>query len=126
MTQGVLLLAHGARNPAWAEPFQQLAASLQVQRPAMPVQLAFLEFLEPDFPAACGRLAAAGCRKVTVIPCFFGGAGHVLRDLPSLLEQVRIGHPLLELDVQAALGDQPALKAALVAVCLGLLEEPRP
>ncbi|WP_310735296.1 hypothetical protein [Mitsuaria sp. TWR114] len=30
---GLLLFAHGARDPAWAAPFQAIAAELQTRRP---------------------------------------------------------------------------------------------
>ncbi len=121
----VILLAHGARSAAWAQPFEQLAAGLAAARPERPVRLAFLEFMSPDLPTAVDELAAAGCTAIELIPCFFGGAGHVLRDVPPLLEQAQLRHPGLRIHLQQALGTQPAMQQAMLQVCLGLLE-PRP
>jgi sirohydrochlorin cobaltochelatase len=35
MTQGLILFAHGARDPRWAEPFEAVAARCRAQRPGV-------------------------------------------------------------------------------------------
>jgi hypothetical protein len=57
------------------------------------VELAFLELMQPDLPTVVAQQVAAGSRRVTVIPVFLGQGGHVRRDLPQLLEQLRQAHP---------------------------------
>ena len=42
---GLLLFAHGARDPAWARPFEAVAQRLRESRPQTPLVLAFLEFI---------------------------------------------------------------------------------
>lgn len=125
MPEAVILLAHGARSAAWAQPFEQLAAGLAAARPDRAVRLAFLEFMSPDLGSAIDELAAAGCRRIELIPCFFGGAGHVLRDVPPLLDAAQARHPGLQIHLQQALGTQPAMQQAMLQVCLGLLERGR-
>jgi sirohydrochlorin cobaltochelatase len=115
--KGLLLLAHGARRPEWARPFELLADGL---RGDGPVQLAFLEFMAPDLPTAVDLLVAQGCTQIELIPCFLGGAGHVLRDVPPLLETARARHPDLQLRLHGALGEQPAMIAAMQTVCRAL------
>ena len=39
---GLLLFAHGARDPAWALPFEAVARRCRDERPAQPVVLAFI------------------------------------------------------------------------------------
>lgn len=119
--KGLLLLAHGARRAEWARPFEQLADGLRTDGP---VVLAFLEFMTPDLPAAVDQLAAQGCTTIEVIPCFLGGAGHVLRDVPPLLETAQARHPHLHLRLHGALGEQPALITAMQAVCRDLAATP--
>jgi len=53
MTTGLILFAHGARDPRWALPFEAVAARVRAQRPGVPVRLAFLEFMAPTLT---GRL----------------------------------------------------------------------
>ena len=49
---GVLLFAHGARDPAWAGPFEGVAARLRAQAPGLKVALGFLEFMQPSLAEA--------------------------------------------------------------------------
>ncbi|MFY7914072.1 MAG: sirohydrochlorin chelatase, partial [Rubrivivax sp.] len=92
-TTGLVLFAHGARDPRWAGPFEAIAASLRQQRPGLPVRLAYLEFMSPSLPDAAGELAAQGCQQVQVLPLFLGTGGHVRKDLPAILEALRAAHP---------------------------------
>jgi sirohydrochlorin cobaltochelatase len=119
--QGVILFAHGARSPSWALPFERLADGLQSAE--KPVQLAFLEFMSPDFGAAVDALAAQGCTTIQVLPCFLAGGGHVLRDLPALQEAAAAKHPQMQWQLFAALGDHPVFQAALLRSCQILLDE---
>jgi sirohydrochlorin cobaltochelatase len=111
---GVLLFAHGARDPNWASPFEQARALLaQRQGDASCVSLAFLEFMSPDLIAAGKSLAAQGCTRVTVVPLFLGAGGHVRKDLPALLGQLRELHPEVDWQLAAAVGETDILVNAL-------------
>jgi sirohydrochlorin cobaltochelatase len=125
VSRALVLLAHGARNPAWAAPFEQLAAHLAAERPGWTVALAFLELMPPDLPSCLRDLARAGVRDVEVFPLFLGGSGHVLRDVPPLLDEAQQQHGL-RITLHAALGQQPGMVDAMAQVCLAALERPRP
>ena len=58
---GLLLFAHGARDPNWARPFEAVAEHLRAARPDAPVCLAFLEFMTPGLVDGGGQLVAQGC-----------------------------------------------------------------
>ena len=45
---GLILFAHGARDAAWAAPFEAVAARARAQRPAWLVALAYLELMAPN------------------------------------------------------------------------------
>ena len=54
---GILLFAHGARDPNWAIPFEAVSARLRSRSSAAGAQapevsLAFLEFMSPDIATA--------------------------------------------------------------------------
>jgi len=89
-SRGVLLFAHGARDPRWAAPFEAVAAKRRVRDATLQVRLAFLEFMTPDLVSAGRELAALGCMRVDVVPLFLGAGGHVRKDLP-LLDLVQEG-----------------------------------
>ena len=40
MSAGLVLFAHGARDPRWAEPFEAVAARLRTLEPGVPPHLA--------------------------------------------------------------------------------------
>jgi sirohydrochlorin cobaltochelatase len=123
MSEGLLLFAHGARDPAWARPFEIVAERLRALRPDTPLVLAFLEFMAPDMEQAAEQLAAAGCTRVHVLPLFLGTGGHVRRDVPVLLDRLRERHgDAIEWLLHAPLGDQEAVLQAISLACLAVLE----
>jgi sirohydrochlorin cobaltochelatase len=125
---GLLLFAHGARDPNWALPFNAVARQCRLAlgeaadaadtASSSRVQLAFLEFMAPDLPEAAQLLAASGCSRVVVVPLFLGAGGHVRKDLPRLMAQIQQAHPQLQLYLAPAVGEAPALVAAMASVAL--------
>jgi len=116
--KALVLFAHGARDPRWAAPFLRLRQLVQQQMPAAAVTLAFLELMTPSLPDAVAELAGRGCKRVTVVPVFLGQGGHVLRDLPRLIEQLRNEFPDLRLDVAEAAGENPDVLNAIARYCV--------
>ena len=121
MTDAVLLFGHGARDARWARPFVRVRDRMRAAMPDRVVELAYLEFMEPDLPTAIDRLAEAGATRVTLMPMFLGAGGHVLRDLPVLLEAARARHPTLSIEALPALGEHDAVLDAIADGCLALV-----
>ena len=113
MKRGLLLFAHGARDPRWAEPFEAVAARARTHQPTWLVQLAFLELMTPSLRDAGHALAAAGCERVDVVPLFLGAGGHVRNDLPVLLDELRAAHPGVRWQLQRAIGEQDGVIDAM-------------
>ena len=103
--RGIVLFAHGARDPEWARPFEAIRDRLRTRRPELPVCLAFLEMMSPPIGEAIDALVAQGASSITVFPLFMAQGGHLKQDVPKLLEAVRSRHPGLPIALQAALGD---------------------
>lgn len=110
---GVLLFAHGARDPNWARPFEQARDRLASRQPGTPVGLAFLEFMSPDLVTAGQQLVDADCTRVTVVPLFLGAGGHVRKDLPALMTQLQDQHPAVDWQLAPAVGETDILVDAL-------------
>lgn len=119
-TSGILLFAHGARDPAWATPFKAVESRLIKQSPETPVKLAFLEFMSPSILEAGAQLAQAGCTQVTVVPLFLGAGGHVRKDLPRLLDELAAQYPQVKWVLSPAAGETELLIQALADSALAL------
>ena len=109
----IILFAHGARDPEWAAPFRRIAARLREARPNLPVQLAFLELMQPALADAVAAMAAEGITRITLVPLFLAQGGHLKEDLPRLLEDIRHSHPGITIDVTEAIGDSEVLTSAI-------------
>jgi sirohydrochlorin cobaltochelatase len=123
MERALILFAHGARAASWAAPFQRLRELTARQRPDVAVSLAFLELMEPRLPDEAAALVAHGVRDITIVPVFLGQGGHLLRDLPLLVEGLRAAHPGVAISTVPAVGEDPGVLAAMASYCLSVLPE---
>jgi sirohydrochlorin cobaltochelatase len=110
---GVVLFAHGARDPKWSEPFESLAARFAVLEPDVPLSLAYLDFMTPDLPGAVRALVARGCDAITIVPAFLGVGGHVRRDVPEIVEALSREHPGVAFRIASALGEEASVQEAM-------------
>lgn len=118
MKAGLLLFAHGARDPNWSLPFQAVLESVRVRAPEVSVALSYLEFMSPNLIDAGEALAAAGCTQVDVVPLFLGTGGHVRRDLPLLIDTLRTAHPQTTWTVRSSIGEAPGVIEAIADASL--------
>jgi sirohydrochlorin cobaltochelatase len=118
MSSALLLFAHGARDPRWAEPFLAIAERIRLADPGRPVELAFLELMEPDLDAAAHRLAAAGATRIDIVPLFLGMGGHLRHDLPPRVDAVRAVLPGVEFRLHPAIGENEAVIAVVASAAL--------
>jgi sirohydrochlorin cobaltochelatase len=119
--RGMVLFAHGARDPRWAQPFERLRDSVRAGLPDASVELGFLELMTPRLPELLVRMVGQGITDVTVVPVFLGQGGHVLRDLPLLVDAARVAHPRLRLTIAGAVGENADVQNAMTAYCVGCL-----
>jgi sirohydrochlorin cobaltochelatase len=120
---GLILFAHGARDPRWAAPFEAVARRIAEQQPQLQLRLAYLELMSPDLETAGAELCAAGCTQVDVLPMFLGTGGHLRKDLPPMLERLRLSHPGVRWRLHDAVGEQPLVREAMAAAALALLAD---
>lgn len=113
ITRGLILFAHGARDPAWAAPFEAVAARVRERHPAWQVRLAFLELMQPSLPEAVAALVQGGCARIDIRPMFLGTGGHVKRDLPLLVDELRRAHTAVAFTLHAAIGEHTLVHDAM-------------
>ena len=122
--QAMVLLAHGSRDPRWAEPFQRVLADVRVAAPEVSVELAVLEFMAPDLAASIRTLADAGATRIRIVPLFFGQGGHLRNDVPAMVRDIEASLPGVALELARAAGDDDRVIAALVQFCLAERRRP--
>lgn len=110
---GIVLFAHGSRDPLWRLPIEAVAQRIRADQPDAPVLCAYLELCEPDLPTALNALVAAGAQRIRVLPVFFGMGKHAREDLPKLVAQWSATHPCVPVDLLPPAGEHPALTALL-------------
>jgi sirohydrochlorin cobaltochelatase len=111
---GIVLFAHGSRDREWARPFEQLAAGVSKQVDG-PVRLAYLELMRPSLDEAIAAIVREGVERIRVVPVFLGAGGHVKDDLPKLVADARAKHAGIAIELEAPIGEQPAVLDAIAA-----------
>ena len=118
-SSAIILFAHGARDPEWAQPFRKIKRALEAKRPGATVELAFLEMMEPALADAVEKLALAGHKSITIAPLFMAQGGHLKNDLPKILDAIRAEHHGTEITLLPAIGDVDAILDAIAGWLVG-------
>ena len=111
--RGVVLFAHGSRDPDWAQPFHQVRSRLSASRPECRIELAFLELMSPTLEEAIERLASEGAVAITVFPLFMAQGGHLKQDLPRMLDDIRGRYPRVPIALEKPAGEVPEILDAI-------------
>jgi sirohydrochlorin cobaltochelatase len=119
LTRGLVLFAHGARDPQWSAPLRDLAQRIEALKPDVRVRIAFLEIAPPTLTDAVAELSAA-CTQIDVLPVFWASAGHVNNELPALVENCRAAHPQIAFNVLPTLSELPGLLDLVARQALAL------
>ena len=122
---GIVLFAHGSRDPLWRAPIEAVRERIQSQNPAMAVRCAYLELCAPDLPTAVQELIAQGATSITVVPMFLGTGKHAREDLPQLMQLMHAAHPQIKFSVQTAIGEDPRMTALMASIACTPAESPR-
>lgn len=113
-SRAIVLFAHGARDPQWAEPLRNLQEMLKERTGSDSViELAFLELMEPDLPSVVECLVLGGVKRIDVVPVFFGRGGHLKKDFPVIMENLCKLHPQTTIQATEAVGQWDAMWLAI-------------
>jgi sirohydrochlorin cobaltochelatase len=110
-TPGLLLIAHGTRDPRGAREMAELLGHVAGRIDA-PVGAGWLEdFAEPDAVTAAAALVDQGADALVTLPFLVLGAGHAKTDVPGEVVAVRRALPGVPVVHGSVLGLHPALFA---------------
>ncbi|NGX07269.1 CbiX/SirB N-terminal domain-containing protein [Mycobacteroides franklinii] len=83
----LIAVAHGSRDPRFAENARRLVGRVRSLRPDLDVRLAFLELSEPNLGDVLGQLSG----DAVVVPLLLSDAYHARIDLPTVLSSAPPG-----------------------------------
>ena len=115
---GVVVFAHGSRDPLWRAPVEAVAQRIAESDAQALVACAYLELCEPDMPSAVSDLVARGATTVRVLPLFFGMGKHAREDLPLIMQDLAQRHPGVALEQLPTAGEDARLTALLAQIAL--------
>lgn len=118
MTTALILFAHGARDPEWANPMRRVQAAVRQRMTDVPVELAFLEFMAPTLPDCAAGLIAQGADKIVVMPMFIARGGHLKKETPEMIEALRAQYPQVEFSLGNAIGEHELVVQAMATAAL--------
>lgn len=118
MTTALILFAHGARDPEWANPMRRVQAVVRQRMTDVPVELAFLEFMAPTLPDCAAGLIAQGADKIVVMPMFIARGGHLKKETPEMIEALRAQYPQVEFSLGNAIGEHELVVQAMATAAL--------
>ena len=116
---GIILFAHGSRDPLWHKPIEAVAAHIATLAPHTPVVCAYLELSTPDLAAATQTLLHRGVHSITILPMFLGVGKHAREDLPKLVVELQEAHPDVPFTLKRAVGEDARLVQLMAEIALG-------
>lgn len=120
MKTALILFAHGARDPEWANPMRCVQAAVRQRVTDVPVELAFLEFMKPTLPECAAQLVGEGANKVVILPMFIARGGHLKNEAPEILAMLRSTYPDVEFSMSGPIGENEIVIQAMATAGLEL------
>jgi sirohydrochlorin cobaltochelatase len=116
--RGIILLAHGSRDPLWQVPIEAVASALRRRDSSALVGCAYLELSQPDLAQCAADLLTQGASQLTVFPLFLGVGKHAREDIPAQVAQLQARHPGVPVALMASAGEHPRLWELLADIAL--------
>jgi sirohydrochlorin cobaltochelatase len=120
MSTGIILFAHGARDPNWARPLERLKRMLGERMPEARIEQAFLEHMTPTLEDAAAELVTKGATELSIVPVFIANGGHLREDLPRRVEAIRAMHPSIEVRIAPPIGEVDTILSAITGWIEGM------
>ena len=117
--RGIVLFAHGSRDPLWHKPVEAVARAVRQKQPGALGACAYLEWSTPSLEESCQSLIAQGAQDISILPLFLGVGKHAREDLPELATQMAARWPTISFQLQAAVGENARLVDLLADIALG-------
>jgi sirohydrochlorin cobaltochelatase len=110
---GIVLFAHGSRDPLWSRPIEAIAHAVSEVANTCVVRCAYLEMMTPSLESVIEELARLGVTHIRIAPMFLGVGKHAREDLPEMTTRLVKHYPNIKLELMPSIGEHPELIAAI-------------
>ena len=117
--EAIILIGHGSRIPGAGGDMERVALRMRERMPGKIIETCAMSKLGPHFPEIFRKCAAAGAKKIIVIPYFLYMGVHIREDIPRIMREEVRAYP----DVQLVLGRNLGFDEHLVDLVIKRTEE---
>jgi sirohydrochlorin ferrochelatase len=114
MKKALILVAHGSRHADADSTIRSITAGVRKRSGFDIVLHAFLQHSRPAPEEALEQCVAEGATSIVIIPFFLQPGGHVLRDIPALVEKARRRYPTVAIQMTDLVGAHPLLETIVI------------
>lgn len=115
-----ILLAHGSRDPHWADSIKAIHQRILAKKPGVRCSLAYMEMMKPSLlDALDAEMTESKVSCFRIFPLFLSGGGvHMTQDIPAQIEAARRRFPSVEFVLNGALGEDPFVQEAIATAVM--------
>ncbi len=110
---GIVLFAHGSRDPQWSKPIEAIAYKVSKASNACLVRCAYLEMMTPSLESVMAELVLLGVTHIRIAPMFLGVGKHAREDLPEMTKRLAKDYPNIQIQLMPSIGEHPELIATI-------------
>lgn len=119
MQMAIIVLGHGSKASQALETLKEYGEMVKAKSQCEIVEIASLQFNQPDLPAALDSVIKQGANKIVIVPFFLYNGIHMQEDIPAVIRQEKEKFP----DVEIVLANHLGADHRLVEIVLERIKE---
>ena len=112
--QAIILFSHGSVLCGADRNLMELAATMRARGDAPIVEVAFLNYLQPDLSATVARCSALGATRIVIAPYFLIAGKFVTEELPEAVARAKQENPSAVMVTANVIGFHSAMVDAVI------------
>lgn len=104
MKRAIIVLGHGSKAPQALETLKKYGEMVKAKSQCEIVEIASLQFNQPDLPATLASVIGQGAGKIVIVPFFLYNGIHLQEDIPAVIADEKSKHPGVEIVMANHLG----------------------
>lgn len=97
----LVLIAHGSKDSKWSKSFESLVDGCS----DINLHLAYMDFMEPSLFSVVNELQKKGIKNIKILPLFMSGGGHVDKDIPEQVKELKAKYADINFEVLSPIGE---------------------